>query len=175
MSATRMDRIRRVSRVIKIGCRITLAVFALLVPVGVVIAVTDGRLPFADAGTLTEPSAADIAVALLATSVPLALALFMLEACARLFAAFEHGNVMVAASGRRLCLIGGTLIAGTIATSISTSATGAYLSARAGEGQLSITISSGDIFGIGGGLLLIVLGWVVSEAAELAREHAAIV
>lgn len=175
MSATRMDRIRRVSRVMKYGCGAAIALSFVGVAAALAIFALRDPLPAPGDAVIAAPSLLDRTVAIALLAIPVAFALAVLSLSARLFAAFERGRVLVPQNGRLLSAIGANVIAATIAKGVSTSLLGAYFSWRAGDGKLEIAVSSGEISGIGAGLLLVVVGWVIGEAAELAREHAAIV
>jgi len=104
-------------------------------------------------------------------AVPLAAMLAAILAAARLFARFEAGHTLDAASARLVAAIGLLVAVSAVLGVAARAAAGACMAARAGDGALTVSVSSGDLVALGVGLLLVVLGRVLGEAAAVALEN----
>jgi hypothetical protein len=105
--------------------------------------------------------------------VPLCLALLGFFAVQRLFRGFASGDILTPESGRRLKRIGLIVTALGPATIVIRSIASVVVSLPnpPGERVLAVGFGSNDITAIIAGMLLIVLGWTLEEAARVADEN----
>jgi hypothetical protein len=162
MPSRRTDRLRRTSRVLKFAA----AGSAVLIG-----ALYAGAAFDALAARAADTPAADVAVPFALGLLPLAAALSAIVAAARLFARFESGRTLDPASARLVGMIGRAVVAAAVLGVVARSLAGAWASSRAGEGALAVTIGTGDLAALGAGLLVVVLGWALGEAAAVAEEN----
>lgn len=175
-TSQRLQRIRRVSRAM---AWVTLA-GALLVPAGLVALALLEPTGFDDwlRGSVDASHTAVLTPAtrigtLAIASIPAALAVAVLLLLHKLFLGFSKGAVLVPASGRILRQIG--LIVTVLAPLeiVLRAAASVVLSLPnpPGEREFAIGIGSSDLTTLIGGMLLIVLGWTLEEAASVADEN----
>ncbi|MBL6432188.1 MAG: DUF2975 domain-containing protein [Alphaproteobacteria bacterium] len=104
---------------------------------------------------------------------PLCLALLGFVVVQRLFHGFATGDILTPESGRRLKRIGLIVTAlGPVAIVIrSIASVVVSLPNPPGERVLAVGFGSNDVTAIIAGMLLIVLGWTLEEAARVADEN----
>lgn len=173
---SRLQRIRRVSRAM---AWVTLA-GALLVPVALVAiaafeptGLDDWLRSAVDASNSTVLTPATRIATLAIACIPVLLAVAVLLLLHKLFLGFSRGAVLVPASGRILRQIG-LIIAILAPLQIVLCAVASVvlsLPNPPGERELAIGIGSDDISTLIAGMLLIVLGWTLEEAASVADEN----
>ncbi|MCA1243823.1 DUF2975 domain-containing protein [Stappia stellulata] len=178
-SRGRLARIQRVSRIM---AAITLVpvVGLLVVPILAVAlafldpATLDARLVEALAASQQAALTPATRLAALAlAAIPLCLALLGFVVVQRLFHGFATGNILTPESGRRLKRIGLIVTAlGPVAIVIrSIASVVVSLPNPPGERVLAVGFGSNDITTIIAGMLMIVLGWTLEEAARVADEN----
>lgn len=91
----------------------------------------------------------------------------------RLFLGYAGGDVFSESAGRRLARIGWSVAALPIATNISITIAALLATWDAGPGQriLKFSFSGADFLALVYGVLLIVVGYVLTEAARLSEEN----
>ncbi len=108
-----------------------------------------------------------------AASLPFALGLATLWVTRRLFLGYARGDIFTLAAARRLTAIGGLLLAsmgaGVVARTLATLAL--TWENPPGQRQLAVSLSSHDFALAVLALLLMVVGWILGEAARLAEEN----
>ncbi|MBB99601.1 MAG: hypothetical protein CML67_08710 [Rhodobacteraceae bacterium] len=178
-SRGRLARIQRVSRIM---AAITLVpvVGLLVVPILAVAlafldpATLDARLVEALAASQQAALTPATRLAALAlAAIPLCLALLGFVVVQRLFHGFATGDILTPESGRRLRRIGIIVTAlGPVAIVIrSIASVVVSLPNPPGERVLAVGFGSNDVTAIIAGMLLIVLGWTLEEAARVADEN----
>uniref|UniRef100_UPI003BAAD4C8 hypothetical protein n=1 Tax=Stappia sp. TaxID=1870903 RepID=UPI003BAAD4C8 len=175
-SAARLARIVRLSRIM---AGVILVMIAGLPVLLVLVAVfgsggVDGLLLEAlNAPATGSLDASSRAALLLLAAVPLGLTLCGLEILRRLFLAFAQGDILVPASGLRLKRIGivvACLAPVTILTRAAASVAATW-SNPPGMRELAVGFGSSDLLAIIAGMLLVILGWALEEAARVADEN----
>ncbi|WP_249694089.1 DUF2975 domain-containing protein [Stappia sp. WLB 29] len=111
--------------------------------------------------------------AMVIAAVPAALGVMVLLLLHRLFLGFARGQILVPASGRILRRIGIVIVAlGPLEILLRALASVVLsLPNPPGQREVVVGISSDDITTIISGILLIVLGWTLEEAARIADEN----
>lgn len=119
-----------------------------------------------------------IAAAWLSIAVlPTALSLWGLWNALKLFLGYREGAVFTEIAGRRLKYMGIALAMTPLAQVMMTAATSVLLTMHNQVGQRQLTISMTEthlVVGVAGAMLL-VIGWVLTEAARLAEDNRQIV
>lgn len=173
----RLRRIRIISRILKGVAFVAVALFSVLYVVAftltegiaaVVHAVTGKSVPV-DLGT------GDIAVLFVIGAVPFGLFLAAVASAGQLFRAFEKGCILDPLAGALVCRIGIFVLASEIAGIVAEAVSTAYMSAQTGAGSGTITISTTNLAGMLLGVLILVIGWVIYEAAEIAEDNRQII
>lgn len=110
-------------------------------------------------------------------AVPLLLAGLGLWQAHRLFQLYRAGAVFSLAAGHRLRTLGIVLVALPFAQLLTSAAVSLLLTVgnAPGQRQLSLSLAPSDVVLGLVGCLLIVVGWVLAEAARLADDHSQIV
>lgn len=178
-SRGRLARIQRVSRI--------MAAITLVPVVGLlVVPILAVALAFLDPATLDAHLVEALAAsqqaaltpatrlaALALAAIPLCLALLGFVVVQRLFRGFATGDILTPESGRRLRRIGIIVTAlGPVAIVIrSIASVVVSLPNPPGERVLAVGFGSNDVTAIIAGMLLIVLGWTLEEAARVADEN----
>lgn len=105
--------------------------------------------------------------------LPLGLALACLWLTTRLFLGYARGEILTTAAARRLSGIGGFLLATVVASFLARTLAVLALTWEnpPGERQLAFSLSSNDFGLMVLGLLLMVVGWILAEAARIAEEN----
>ncbi len=175
MSVEPLRRIRRVSRAM--AWLVTLGGFALL---GLYVWFwSDAELLRATLAEMTglaiPPELTPLAYwgSLVASSLPFALGLAALVVTRRLFLGYARGEIFTAQAARRLGSLGTLLLAGVGAGVVARTLAVLALTWEnpPGQRQLAISFDSQD-FGLAVlALLLMVVAWVLGEAARLAEEN----
>lgn len=111
--------------------------------------------------------------AMVIAAVPVALGVTVLLLLHRLFLGFSRGQILVPESGRILRRIGIVIVVlGPLEILLRALASVVLsLPNPPGQRQIVVGISSDDITTIISGILLIVLGWTLEEAARIADEN----
>ncbi|MEM8553135.1 MAG: hypothetical protein AAGF45_12210 [Pseudomonadota bacterium] len=173
MRERRMARIRRTSQIMKYVTFVavmTLAscyVAAFLWP-GAADVVTKALTNMDEVPALT---AGQLLLIFTLGSVPFGLYLAAIATAGQLFGAFHQGDVLTSQTGSLLAQIGLCILAAQLATVFATAAASGYVSHLIGEPEIIIAITSNDIANTLFGALLLVVGWVIAEAAEVAAEN----
>lgn len=178
-SRGRLARIQRVSRI--------MAAITLVPVVGLlVVPILAVALAFLDPATLDAHLVEALAAsqqaaltpatrlaALALAAIPLCLVLLGFVVVQRLFHGFATGDILTPESGRRLRRIGIIVTAlGPVAIVIrSIASVVVSLPNPPGERVLAVGFGSNDVTAIIAGMLLIVLGWTLEEAARVADEN----
>ncbi len=175
----RLARIRRVSRIMA-GITLVPVIGLLVVPILAVAlafldpATLDARLVEALAASQQAALTPATRLAALAlAAIPLCLALLGFLAVQRLFHGFAVGEILTPESGRRLRRIGFIVTALGPVTIVIRSVASVVVSLPnpPGERVLAVGFGSNDVTAIIAGMLLIVLGWTLEEAARVADEN----
>jgi hypothetical protein len=178
-SRGRLARIRRVSRIMS-GITLVPIVALFVVPVLAVAlafldpATLDAHLVEALSASQQEALTPATRLAALAlAAIPLCLALLGFFAVQRLFNGFASGDILTPESGRRLKRIGLIVTALGPVTIVIRSIASVVVSLPnpPGERVLAVGFGSNDVTAIIAGMLLIVLGWTLEEAARVADEN----
>lgn len=92
----------------------------------------------------------------------------------QMFACFAAGKVFSSVATRHLFRAARGLLIWAVIAVFSTTVTVLVLTANAATGQhvLAVDISSSDVAGIFAGVVLLVMSWVMQEAARLSAENA---
>lgn len=175
-SAARLARIVRLSRIMAGALLVMIAGLPVML---VLVAVfgsggVDGLLLEALNARATGSLGTTSRVALLLlAAVPLGLSLCGLEILRRLFLAFARGDILVPESGLRLKRIGIVVASLAPVTILARSAASvaATWSNPPGMRELAIGFGSSDLLAVIAGMLLVVLGWALEEAARVADEN----
>ena len=90
-----------------------------------------------------------------------------------LFRVFARGQVFAETTGRRIGWIGLVIAVLPLVSILAASAwsVAASIDNPPGERELSISLSGTDLLGVLLGVLLVVIGWVIREAARIADEN----
>lgn len=106
-------------------------------------------------------------------AIPISVGLYALWCTARLFAGYRRGEIMTETGAQRLSRIGWTVLAlGPISVlSATLAALLVPLVLLSGEFVISIGLEDTDVFAVVFGLLLVVVGRILSEAARISEEH----
>ncbi len=90
-----------------------------------------------------------------------------------LFRAFARGQVFAEATGRRIGWIGVVIAVLPLVSILAGSAwsVAASIDNPPGERELSVSLSGVDLLGVLLGILLVIIGWVIREAARIADEN----
>lgn len=118
-----------------------------------------------------------LAAAFLVAHVPFAITLWGLWNTLRLFRGFGNGAIFTVEAGKRLRNAGLALGALPFAQVLLSGVGSALLTMNNPEGQRHIAITLQDshlVVGVAGGLLVVV-GWVMAEAARIADDHSQII
>ncbi|WP_422368013.1 DUF2975 domain-containing protein [Pelagibius sp.] len=110
-------------------------------------------------------------------ALPTALSLWGLWNALKLFLGYREGAVFTEIAGRRLTYMGIALAMTPLAQILMTAATSVLLTMHNQVGQRQLTISMTEthlVVGVAGAMLL-VIGWVLAEAARLAEDNRQIV
>ena len=180
--ASSRGRLARIQRVSRIMAAITLVpvVGLLIVPILAVAlafldpATLDARLVEALAASQQAALTPATRLAALAlAAIPLCLALLGFVVVQRLFHGFATGDILTPESGRRLKRIGLIVTALGPVTIVIRSIASVVVSLPnpPGERVLAVGFGSNDVTAIIAGMLLIVLGWTLEEAARVADEN----
>ncbi|WP_051242335.1 DUF2975 domain-containing protein [Stappia stellulata] len=179
IATTRMARIGRVSRVMA-GVTLVPIVAIMALP-AMVVALATLNPSTLDAQLLETVASSQRAVltpwtragALILAAIPLLVALAGFLTVRQLFLGFARGEVLTPESGRRLKRIGVIVTAlGPLTILIRTIASVVVsLPNPPGERVLAVGFGSNDVTAIIAGMLLIVLGWTLEEAARVADEN----
>ncbi len=170
-----LARVRRVSRFM---AGLSLVVAALIVLLDVLVwldpaAVEAGaRDLLPDPALLIEITPLAWTVAFVLTQLLIALLVYALWQAFRLFRAFGRGEVFTPEAGDRLRRIGAAFVVVPFAEVLGTGVTSTLLTLGNPEGQRAVAISVEPvhvILGLAGGLVL-VIGWVMAEAARLSSD-----
>lgn len=172
----RQRRIRRVSRVMKLSAYAVALFLAVFYAAAFVWPreIESSGLMLAAAPEVVAGSL-DYVVVFVIGAVPLTLVLIAVVTTARLFTLFERGGPLSPEAGRLLSKIGLFVVLSQVASIVASSVAGAFVSWRAGEGALAITIGSAGMISLVFGGLLLVLGWVMAEVADIVEDHRQIV
>lgn len=174
---SRLRRIRLISRILKSIAFAGVALFAVLyvvaftMPEGiaaVVHSVTGKSMP----GGLTT---GHLVVLFAIGAVPFGLFLAAVVSAGQLFRAFEKGCILDPLAGGLVCRIGIFVLLSEVAGIFAGAAATAYMSAQTGVGSGTVTISTNNLAGFLLGALILVVGWVIAEAADIAEENRQIV
>ena len=105
--------------------------------------------------------------------VPLGIYTFVLVQTRALFRGYAQGEIFTFAAAKRLRTIGCALVLGVPAGVVAGMLVSVVLTAAnpAGQRQLSISFGSAEFSALVFGGLLLVIGWVMAEAARLAEEN----
>ena len=171
-----MDRIQRVStvlaHVVTIGIILLIAGFA---GVWWIDDLFDGMMAQT---SLKSVEAATLPIYLRATgfmiaAVPLVIYIFSLFQVRALFRGYARDEVFTKEAAGRLRLIGGALVVSVPVGIVAGSLVSIILTAAnaVGERQLAISFGSQEFGALVFGGLLLVVGWVMGEAARLAQEN----
>jgi hypothetical protein len=116
-------------------------------------------------------------VTLAGLAVPLVLSCLGLWHAHRLFQLYRAGAVFSLAAGGRIRTLGIVLLALPFAQLLTSAAVSVIVTSgnASGARQLSLTLAPSDVVLGLTGALLIVVGWVLAEAARLADDHSQIV
>lgn len=128
-------------------------------------------------GTPFQLTPGVLAAAFLVGHIPFAITLWGLWNTLRLFRGFGDGAVFTVEAGRRLRNVGLALGALPFAQVLLSGLGSALLTMNNPEGQRHIAITLQDshlVVGVAGGLL-VVIGWVMAEAARIADDHRQII
>jgi hypothetical protein len=175
----RLARIMRVSRIMA-GITLVPVIGLLVVPILAVAlafldpATLDARLVEAMAASQKAAlTPATRLVTLALAAIPLCLALLGFLSVQRLFNGFAVGEILTPESGRRLRRIGFIVTALGPVTIVIRSVASVVVSLPnpPGERVLAVGFGSNDVTAIIAGMLLIVLGWTLEEAARVADEN----
>jgi hypothetical protein len=178
-SQGRLARIRRVSRIMA-GITLVPIIALFVVPVLAVAlafldpATLDTRLVEAlSASQQAALTPATRLAALALAAIPLSLALIGFFAVQRLFHGFSSGDILTPESGRRLKRIGLIVTALGPLTIVIRAIASVVVSLPnpSGERMLAVGFGSNDVTTVIAGMLLIVLGWTLEEAARVADEN----
>ncbi|MEM9222173.1 MAG: hypothetical protein AAGB11_07215 [Pseudomonadota bacterium] len=170
---SRIRRIRLISRMMKALAYFAVAAFAVLYlvaftsPEGVaaVVHTVAGR------GFPATLGNADLAVVFLIGAVPFTLFLAAVFTAGRLFGAFQKGCILDPIAGALLCRIGTLVLLSEVAGVLAQAAATAYMSMQSGTGSGTVTISTTNLAGILLGVVILVAGWAIGEAAEVAEDN----
>lgn len=173
MHQERIARIRRTSQVLKYVTFVIVLLFAATYVVAFII--PEAAVAVAAAVSAHTPlpplTTSELLVVFSLGAVPFALFLTAIATVGELFGAFHRGKVLCRETGALLGQVGFFILAAQVAAIFSSAAAGAYVSQRTGAGELSIVISSTDAASLLFGCLMVVIGWVVAEAADVADEN----
>ncbi len=130
-----------------------------------------------DPGTPYELTAATATAGLAVGALPVLLSIWGLWNALRLFRGYREGAVFTHTAGRRLKHMGIALALLPLAQILVTAGTSVLLTMQNQVGQRLLSVSLTEthlIVGIAGGML-IVIGWVLAEAARLADDNRQII
>ncbi|MEM6762864.1 MAG: hypothetical protein AAF615_08305 [Pseudomonadota bacterium] len=177
MNEIRLRRIQRVSRYLKYTAFLVVVAFAVFYCVAFFVPEGAANVVRMVSGQVDAPalSAGELAVVFLFGAVPLVLFLVAVFNAGRLFAAFQHGTVLHQRTGQLLGQIGAFILFSELAGILARAAASSFVSARAGSPAVSITLSSTNVAAMLYAGLIIVIGWVIAEAADMADDHRQIV
>ncbi|WP_052341066.1 DUF2975 domain-containing protein [Salinarimonas rosea] len=176
-------RARRIAKVSATMAVLTIVVAALQVVAYVAIFLHPDGLAELAAREVLPPGAAftltpaSIAAGFVTGAIPVALSLYGLWHAHALFRGWRDGPIFTEASGRRLVRMGAALALMPAAALVSSGLTSLVLTLGNPPGQRTVQIAVSDdpiVMAIAGGLLVVV-GWVMAEAARLAEENEAFV
>ena len=160
----------QLSRILAIACR----VLVIVVPVVTVIALGLQRWDWISGGP--ESTTARLG-ALLVGLLPLVIFVWTLEQMRGLFQTYAHGAVLTAEAAQRIVDIGKGFLALALAPLVVKPVTSVLssLGNPRGERELVLTVDSNTFFFALISGLLIVIGFAMRQAAEMAEDHRAIV
>ncbi len=105
--------------------------------------------------------------------VPMALGMFGLFTAQQLFRGYRKGQIFTTRAADTLTVIGWTVVLLGPAYILANTLTVLLLTMHSGPGgrQLNLSMDEGDIFAIVFGLLIVVVGRILAEAAKIADEN----
>ena len=171
-----MARIRKVSTFMAVAVSIGMAL--LVTAVTAIWWIDDLFAGMLGSASISGVNAETLPLHLRATSfaialVPLAIYTFVLLQARALFRGYARGEIFTFRAARRLRTIGCALVLGVPAGVIAGMLISVVLTAAnpPGQRQLSISFSSAEFSALVFGGLILVIGWVMAEAARLAEEN----
>ncbi|WP_188914264.1 DUF2975 domain-containing protein [Salinarimonas ramus] len=176
-------RARRIAKVSATMAVLTLVVAVLqVVAYGAIFLDPDGLAELASRQVLPPGATftltpASIAAGFVTGAIPVALSLYGLWHAHALFRGWRDGPIFTQVAGRRLVRMGAALALMPIAAMLSSGLTSLVLTLGNPPGQRTVQIAVSDdpiVMAVAGGLLIVV-GWVMAEAARLAEENEAFV
>ena len=155
------------------GLAAACAVVGIVVPILTLVAIFTGRSEWFSGGT---GSGAEIA-ALVVSLVPLLLFLWTLDRMRRLFESYAVGAILTARAAEQIVDIGKGFFALALAPLVVKPVVSVLnsLGNAPGERELVISLHSDTLFFALVSGLLIVIGWAMRQAAEIAEDNRAIV
>lgn len=171
-SVRRAARVRRVSRtMVIVSLILAMAGPVLLIPIWVSFEhFADAMVPGIRLGSL---SGLDRVGGYLISLLPVGIVTWGFMTLSRLFARFASGDTLGAANARLLQRFACAVLFAVPAKWLSGALLSVWLTRDAvvGERQLILSVSSDDIAFAALGMLLMILSWVMRDAAEIAEEH----
>ncbi|HHL20403.1 MAG TPA: DUF2975 domain-containing protein [Aliiroseovarius sp.] len=170
------NRIARLSVVLQWICRIALVILPLSMVAAAIYSFRDPSMlapQFPGLDIAAPPGPAPLAIVFGLLAVPQLMALFVLWQLERLFGLYRRGDTLTTAPALRIRRIGLGVVAAALLSLLLRPVAGAILTLGnpAGERQLVVTLSSADIGLVLAGGLMVVIGWVMGEAARIAEEN----
>lgn len=173
-------RIRLISRIMIV---VTTAVALLLAVVDIwlwidrSILVDAARRQFLPSGTTVAPPPGVVIAGLMVAQLSFALAFWALWNVLALFRSYRHGAVFTAAAGRRLRRLGIAFCAFPLVQALVSGLMSLLftLNNPPGERHLAVSLEGSHLIIGVAGALFIVVGWVMTEAAQIADDHRQIV
>lgn len=169
-------RISRLSLALQWLCRAALVALPVLVLSFAVLAVRDPALIARQLSPITltgAPSPAMLSLVILLLMLPQAVPLYVLWQLEILFGLYRRGETLTRAPALRIRRIGLGVAALAPLSVLIRPVAGLLLTLAnpPGERQLSVGLSSSDIGLVLAGGLLVVIGWIMGEAARIAEEN----
>ena len=175
-----LNRVRKASRVLKLMT--TLGAMAVL-GAAIAIATVPGwfdpiiHQAFPELGLQGPIAPAKRAGMIALMALPLAIVLFGLWHVRLLFGSYERGEIFTGAAARHIRLVGLAMAVNAVVSVFAHTLGSVLLTYDNGPGtrQVSISLGSDQYMLLLTGGLLIVIGWIMGEAARLSDEHRQIV
>lgn len=177
ISGARVGRVSRVMGWVTIGLIVALVVADVMLWIDRSILDRAIRNEILPPGTAYQLTPGVLAAAFLVGHVPFMITLWGLWNTLRLFRGYRDGAVFTVQAGQRLRNAGLALGALPFAQVLLSGVGSALLTMNNPEGQRHVAITLQDshlIVGVAGGVLVVV-GWVMAEAARIADDHSQIV
>lgn len=174
---SRLRRIKTVSRILKTVAFAAVAVFTVLYILAFTLSegITAVVHAVAGRGAPASLGGGDIAVLFIIGAVPFGLFLAAISSAGQLFRVFEQGRILDPLAGTLVSRIGLFVVASEFASILAEPVATAYMTAQSGVGTGTFTLSSTNLAAFMLGAIIIVIGWVIAEAAEVAEDNRQII